>query len=36
MVLPIIANIDFSPVVLVLGLVFIRNLIFELFAPYLF
>ena len=36
MVLTIIANIDFSPVVLVLGLVFIRNLIFELFAPYLF
>ena len=36
MVLPIIASIDFSPVVLVLGLIFVRNLIFELFAPYLF
>ena len=36
MVLPIIVSIDFSPVVLVLGLIFIRNLIFELFAPYLF
>ena len=36
MVLPIIVSIDFSPVVLVLGLIFIRNLIFELFASYLF
>lgn len=36
MLLPIIASIDFSPVVLVLGLIFIRNLFFELFAPYLF
>ena len=36
MVLPIIASIDFPPVVLVLGLIFIRNLFFELFAPYLF
>ena len=34
MVLPNIASIDFSPVVLVLGLIFIRNLIFELDTSY--
>lgn len=35
-VLPVIASIDFSPVVLVLGLLFLRNVIFEFFAPHLF
>jgi YggT family protein len=34
--LPVIGSIDFSPVVLVLGLLFLRNIIFEFFAPYLF
>ena len=35
-VLPVIGSIDFSPVVLVLGLLFLRNIIFEFFAPHLF
>jgi len=35
-ILPIIGTIDFSPVVLVLGLLFLRNVIFEFFAPHLF
>lgn len=35
-VLPIIGSIDFSPVVLILGLLFLRNIIFEFFAPHLF
>ena len=34
-VLPVIGSIDFSPVVLVLGLLFLRNIIFEFFAPHL-
>ena len=34
--LPVIGSIDFSPVVLVLGLLFLRNIIFEFFAPHLF
>jgi len=35
-VLPIIAGIDFSPVILILLLIFLRNLLFEFFAPNLF
>jgi YggT family protein len=35
-IIPIIGTIDFSPVVLILALLFLRNSIFELFAPYLF
>jgi len=35
-ILPIFGTIDFSPVVLVLGLLFLRNVIFEFFAPHLF
>ena len=35
-ILPIFGTIDFSPVVLVLGLLFLRNVIFEFFAPNLF
>jgi YggT family protein len=35
-VLPVIGSIDFSPVVLVLGLLFLRNIIFEFFALHLF
>lgn len=35
-VLPVIGSIDFSPVVLILGLLFLRNIIFEFFAPHLF
>jgi uncharacterized protein YggT (Ycf19 family) len=34
--IPTIATIDFSPVILILALLFIRNALFELFAPYLF
>ena len=33
---PIIAGIDFSPVILILLLIFFRNLLFEFFAPNLF
>ena len=34
--IPLIATIDFSPVILILALLFLRNLIFEYFAPHLF
>ncbi len=34
--LPNLGAIDISPVILILGLIFIRNLIFETFAPALF
>ena len=35
-VVPIIVGIDFSPVILILLLIFLRNLLFEFFAPNLF
>ena len=35
-VVPIIVGIDFSPVILILVLIFLRNLLFEFFAPSLF
>ena len=34
--LPNLGSIDISPIVLILGLMFLRNLIFEIFAPSLF
>ncbi len=34
--LPNLGSIDISPVVLILGLIFMRNLVFEMFAPTLF
>jgi len=34
--LPSLGSIDISPIVLILGLMFFRNLIFEMFAPGLF
>jgi len=34
--LPNLGSVDISPVVLILGLMFLRNLIFEMFAPGLF
>tara|TARA_B100000767_G_scaffold36442_1_gene30870 strand:+ start:2063 stop:2353 length:291 start_codon:yes stop_codon:yes gene_type:complete len=34
--LPSLGSIDISPVVLILGLMFVRNLVFEMFAPGLF
>ena len=34
--LPNLGSIDISPVILILGLIFFRNLIFEMFAPGLF
>ena len=34
--LPVMGGMDFSPVVLILLLMFLRNLLFELFAPGLF
>ena len=34
--LPNFGSIDISPIVLILGLMFLRNLIFEMFAPSLF
>jgi|TARA_B110001452_G_scaffold243862_1_gene227534 YggT family protein len=34
--LPNLGSIDISPIVLILGLMFFRNLIFEMFAPGLF
>ena len=34
--LPNLGSIDISPVILILGLMFLRNLIFEMFAPGLF
>lgn len=35
-ILPVMGGIDFSPVVLILLVMFIRNIIFEIFAPGLF
>jgi YggT family protein len=34
--IPNIGSIDISPIILILGLMFLRNLVFELFAPTLF
>ena len=34
--LPNLGSIDISPVILILGLIFLRNLAFEIFAPTLF
>ena len=34
--LPNLGSIDISPIILILGLMFLRNLIFEMFAPSLF
>ena len=34
--LPNFGSIDFSPIILILGLMFLRNLVFEIFAPSLF
>tara|TARA_E500000331_G_C17105249_1_gene647103 strand:+ start:243 stop:533 length:291 start_codon:yes stop_codon:yes gene_type:complete len=34
--IPNFGSIDISPVILILGLMFLRNLIFEIFAPNLF
>ena len=34
--IPSIGSIDISPVILILGLMFLRNLVFESFAPALF
>ena len=34
--LPNLGSIDISPIILILALVFIRNLVFEMFAPGLF
>ena len=34
--LPNLGSIDISPVILILGLIFFRNLVFEMFAPGLF
>ena len=34
--LPNLGSIDISPVILILGLMFLRNLVFELFAPSMF
>jgi len=34
--IPSIGSIDISPIILILGLIFLRNLVFELFAPTLF
>ncbi len=34
--LPNLGSIDISPIILILGLMFLRNLIFELFAPAMF
>ena len=33
---PHLGSIDISPVILILGLIFLRNLVFEMFAPALF
>jgi YggT family protein len=33
---PSIGSIDISPIILIFGLMFLRNLVFELFAPTLF
>ena len=34
--LPNLGSIDISPIILILGLMFLRNLLFEMFAPSLF
>jgi YggT family protein len=34
--LPNLGSIDISPVILILGLIFLRNFVFEMFAPGLF
>ena len=34
--LPNLGSIEISPVILILGLIFLRNLVFEMFAPGLF
>jgi YggT family protein len=34
--LPNLGSIDISPIVMILGLMFLRNLVFEIFAPGLF
>ena len=34
--IPMFGSIDISPVILILGLMFLRNLVFEIFAPSLF
>ena len=34
--IPSIGSIDISPIILILGLMFLRNLVFETFAPALF
>ena len=34
--LPNLGGIDISPIILILGLMFLRNLVFEMFAPSLF
>ena len=34
--IPTFGSIDISPIILILGLMFIRNLVFEIFAPSLF
>jgi len=34
--IPIFGSIDISPIVLILALIFFRNLVFEIFAPSLF
>ena len=34
--IPSIGSIDISPIILILGLIFLRNLVFEFFAPALF
>ena len=34
--IPNIGSIDISPIILILGMMFLRNLVFELFAPALF
>tara|TARA_X000001036_G_scaffold234498_1_gene218950 strand:+ start:252 stop:542 length:291 start_codon:yes stop_codon:yes gene_type:complete len=34
--IPMFGSIDVSPIILILGLMFLRNLVFEIFAPSLF
>ena len=34
--LPNLGSIDISPIILILGLMFLRNIVFEIFAPSLF
>ena len=34
--LPNLGSVDISPIILILGLMFLRNLVFEIFAPGLF